>query len=101
MIVVEEGINNIQLTLAFLNQNNDYTLRIEDAFKQYVFNLAVEDVSPNKNFYSQFEVEVVTDINDQDIPNNVIFLTKNKRYLYFLYDLDGKLVDNGYLIFVD
>lgn len=99
MIVLEEGVNNVQLSIAFFNNNNDYLLRIEDNFKQYTLDVNLTDMSNNKNLYTEFELEVVTDINDQDLINGKIFLNINKRYFYYLFDSFDNLIDTGYLIY--
>jgi hypothetical protein len=99
MIVLEEGINDIWLTIAFFNNSDNYKLLIKDTFNQYEVSLNVTDLSNNKNLISIFQIEIVDDILLQDINNNIIFLKSNKRYFYHLYNSTDELIDNGYLIY--
>lgn len=104
MIIIKEGQNNIRLTIAFINNVlvSDYKFIIKDTFDQYFYNLNVVDISQNKNLFSEFEITITNDINDEDLLNNVIFLTKNKRYYYMLKNNnETEIIDNGYLIYID
>jgi hypothetical protein len=99
MIVLKDNtINEVLMTIGHLHVTPTYELKIKDTFGQYSKDLELTELGGNQQLVSVFEIEVVQDLIDEDLTQNKIFLKKNTRYIYELFNDDDIKVGIGYLI---
>lgn len=81
MFLLNKGVNQIYATVSDMNTINNaiYTLIITDETTKEVKNITVLDTSLYAIRYNQFQVTVVDDILNEDLPNGIVYLNEGKH----------------------
>lgn len=81
MLLLQEGVNQIYITVSELNLINNpiYTIEIKDETSHEIKTITVLDTSNNPIRYNQFEITLVRDITDEDLANGIVYLKTGKH----------------------
>lgn len=81
MLLLQEGVNQIYITVSELNLINNpiYTIEIKDETSHEIKTITVLDTSNNPIRYNQFEITLVRNIADEDLANGIVYLKTGKH----------------------
>lgn len=95
MLLLQEGVNQIYITVSELNLINNpiYTIEIKDETSHEIKTITVLDTSNNPIRYNQFEITLVRNIADEDLANGIVYLKTGKHtYKAITTNIDRDLI---------